>query len=29
MLFDSTALVLSLGASVVAKWEADERFTYG
>ncbi|KAJ3034398.1 hypothetical protein HDV00_005054 [Rhizophlyctis rosea] len=29
MLFDSTALILSLGASVVAKWDMDERFTYG
>ncbi|KAI9357341.1 zinc transporter 7-like protein [Zopfochytrium polystomum] len=29
MLFDSTALIFSLLASVIAKWEANERFTYG
>lgn len=29
MLFDSTALIFSLLATVIAKWEANERFTYG
>ncbi|KAJ3203749.1 hypothetical protein HDU67_009972 [Dinochytrium kinnereticum] len=29
MLFDSSALVLSLVASVIVKWEATEAFTYG
>ncbi|TPX57646.1 hypothetical protein PhCBS80983_g03676 [Powellomyces hirtus] len=29
MLFDSTALIFSLIASVIAKWERNERFTYG
>ncbi|KAJ3194169.1 hypothetical protein HK101_003333 [Irineochytrium annulatum] len=29
MLFDSTALILSLYASVVVKWEATEAFSYG
>ncbi|KAJ3287741.1 hypothetical protein HDU76_007779 [Blyttiomyces sp. JEL0837] len=29
MLFDSTALIFSLIASVIAKWEANEYFTYG
>ncbi|KAJ3109788.1 hypothetical protein HDU97_000018 [Phlyctochytrium planicorne] len=29
MLFDSTALILSLIASVIVKWEATDSFTYG
>ena len=29
MLFDSTAILLSLVASVIAKWEATKTFTYG
>ncbi|ORY36940.1 cation efflux protein [Rhizoclosmatium globosum] len=29
MLFDSTALILSLIASVIAKWPANSQFTYG
>ncbi|KAJ3263722.1 hypothetical protein HDU77_010107 [Chytriomyces hyalinus] len=29
MLFDSTALILSLIASVIAKWQATEAFSYG
>lgn len=29
MLFDSTAIIFSLVASVIAKWESNERFTYG
>ncbi|KAJ3381318.1 hypothetical protein HDU92_005469, partial [Lobulomyces angularis] len=29
MLFDSTAIIFSLSASVVAGWESNERFTFG
>jgi hypothetical protein len=29
MLFDSTAIILSLTASVVAKWDATDAFSYG
>ncbi|KAJ3177209.1 hypothetical protein HDU85_005987 [Gaertneriomyces sp. JEL0708] len=29
MLFDSTAILFSLWASVVAKWESNEKYTYG
>ncbi|KAI8825280.1 cation efflux family-domain-containing protein [Fimicolochytrium jonesii] len=29
MLFDSTAIIFSLVASVIAKWDSNERFTYG
>ncbi|KAI8806315.1 cation efflux family-domain-containing protein [Cladochytrium replicatum] len=29
MLFDSSAILISLIASVIAKWEPNERFTYG
>ncbi len=29
MLFDSSAIIFSLIASVVAKWKANDRFTYG
>jgi zinc transporter 5/7 len=29
MLFDSTAIILSLIASVIAKWDANEKFTFG
>ncbi|KAJ3007998.1 hypothetical protein HKX48_008827, partial [Thoreauomyces humboldtii] len=29
MLFDSTALVFSLVASVIAKWDRNDRYTYG
>lgn len=29
MFFDSSAIILGLFATVVAKWDADEKFTYG
>jgi len=29
MLFDSTAIIFSLVASVIAKWDANEKFSYG